>query len=144
MSTNSFDLMTFGESMLRLSPPRHARIVDGDMETIMAGLACGEPNTISWDILKNHVSVFTSCPDWVSARGMRMLAAPFKGDPQVVSGESGAATFGALATIMKDESYRELRLELGLNQDSKVLMFSTEGDTDPDRYKTIVWEGGLK
>ena len=46
--------------------------------------------------------------------------------------------------FMKDESYRELRLELGLNQDSKVLMFSTEGDTDPDRYKTIVWEGGLK
>ena len=65
------------------------RIVDGDMPTIMAGLACGEPNTISWDILKNHVSVFTSCPDWVSARGMRLLAAPVKGDPQVTSGESG-------------------------------------------------------
>ena len=48
------------------------------------------------------------------------------------------------ATIMMDESYRELRLELGLDQDSKVLMFATEGDTDPDRYKTIVWEGGLK
>ena len=63
------------------------RIVDGDMPTIMAGLACGEPNTISWDILKNHVSVFTSCPDWVSARGMRLLAAPVKGDPQVTSGE---------------------------------------------------------
>ena len=120
------------------------RIVDGDMQTIMAGLACGEPNTISWDILKNHVTAFLAVNDDVARRGMRMLAAPFKGDPQVVSGESGAATFGALATIMKDESYRELRLELGLNQDSKVLMFSTEGDTDPDRYKTIVWEGGLK
>ena len=52
------------------------RIVDGDMQTIMAGLACGEPNTISWDILKNHVTVFIAAPDWVAAKCMRMLAAP--------------------------------------------------------------------
>ena len=44
------------------------RIVDGDLQTIMAGLACGEPNTISWDILKNHSSFFVSCPDWISAK----------------------------------------------------------------------------
>lgn len=56
------------------------RIVDGDMPTIMAGLACGEPNTISWDILKNHVDTFVAAPDWVAAKGMRMLAAPIKGD----------------------------------------------------------------
>ena len=64
------------------------RIVDGDLTTIMAGLACGEPNILSWDILRNHVSAFVSCPDWVSARGMRMLGMPVKGDPSVVSGES--------------------------------------------------------
>ena len=49
----------------------------------MAGLACGEPNTISWDILKNHVDTFIATPDWVAAKGMRMLAAPFKGDQPV-------------------------------------------------------------
>ena len=59
------------------------RKVDGDLRTIMAGLACGEPNTISWDILRNHADAFVSCPDWVSAKGMRMLAAPVKGDPAV-------------------------------------------------------------
>lgn len=117
------------------------RIVDGDMETIMAGLACGEPNTISWDILKNHVSVFTSCPDWVSARGMRMLAAPVKGDPQVTSGESGAVGMGLLSAIMEQEEYRELRDFLKLDENAKVLLFSTEGDTDPQRYKEIVWDG---
>ncbi|MEY8352423.1 diaminopropionate ammonia-lyase [Lachnospiraceae bacterium 54-53] len=117
------------------------RIVDGDMQTIMAGLACGEPNTISWDILKNHADTFVSAPDWVAAQGMRMLAAPFKGDTPVTSGESGAAPFGVLACIMKLDEYRELREHLGLNRDSKVLLFSTEGDTDPDRYKAIVWEG---
>lgn len=116
-------------------------IVDGDMQTIMAGLACGEPNTISWDILKNHVDTFISAPDWAVAKGMRMLAAPMKGDPQVTSGESGAAPFGVLACIMLMDEYKELREHLGLNKDSKVLLFSTEGDTDPDRYKSIVWDG---
>lgn len=120
------------------------QIVDGDMETIMAGLACGEPNTISWDILKNHVDTFAAVPDWVAARGMRMLAAPIKGDSPVTSGESGAAPFGALACIMCMEEYRELREHLGLDQNSRILLFSTEGDTDPDRYKSIVWDGREK
>lgn len=115
--------------------------VDGDMQTIMAGLACGEPNTISWDILKNHVDTFIAAPDWAAAKGMRMLSAPVKGDPQVTSGESGAAPFGVLACIMLMDEYKELREHLGLNADSKVLLFSTEGDTDPDRYKSIVWDG---
>lgn len=117
------------------------RIVDGDMETIMAGLACGEPNITSWDILKNHVSCFISLEDCAAARGMRMLAAPLKGDEQVVSGESGAASFAALAAIMLKDEYKELREKLGLGKDSKVLCFSTEGDTDPERWKNIVWEG---
>lgn len=117
------------------------RIVDGDMQTIMVGLACGEPNTISWDILKNHVEAFISLPDWMAARGMRMLSAPIKGDPQVVSGESGAAPFAALVSIMTMPEYKELRDKLELNQNSRVLLFSTEGDTDPQVYKSIVWEG---
>lgn len=117
------------------------QIVDGDMPTIMAGLACGEPNTISWDILTNHVDTFVAAPDWVAAKGMRMLSAPFKGDPQVVSGESGAAPFGVLACIMLMEEYKELREHLELDESSKVLLFSTEGDTDPERYKSIVWDG---
>ncbi len=116
------------------------RIVEGDMDTIMAGLACGEPNITSWDILKNHVTCFIAAEDPVAARGMRMLAAPLKGDSPVISGESGAAPFGTLAAIMKCDEYRELRTELGLGRDSRVLLFSTEGDTDPERWRNIVWE----
>ena len=118
------------------------RTVGGDLQTIMAGLACGEPNTISWDILRNHADAFMSCPDWVAAKGMRMLAAPVKGDPQVVSGESGAVGMGVVASLMQDDAYVELREALGLGADSKVLLFSTEGDTDPERYRAIVWGGG--
>lgn len=117
------------------------RTVDGDLQTIMAGLACGEPNTISWDILRNHASFFVSCPDWVAAKGMRMLSAPCKGDPQVVSGESGAVGMGLLATLMENAEYRELREAIGLDETSSVLLFSTEGDTDPQRYRDIVWNG---
>ena len=120
------------------------RIVDGDMETIMAGLACGEPNITSWDILKNHVTCFISAEDIIAARGMRMLNAPLKGDPQVLSGESGAAPFGALATIMMNDDYKGLRENLHLDKDSKVLLFSTEGDTDPNRWRNIIWEAKEK
>lgn len=116
------------------------RIVDGDMDTIMAGLACGEPNISSWDILKNHVSCFISLEDNGAARGMRILNAPLKGDPQVLSGESGAAAFGAFATLMSDPQYRELRESLKIDKDSRLLFFSTEGDTDPERWKNIIWE----
>ena len=111
------------------------------MPSIMAGLNCGEPNITSWDILRNHVSCFVSAEDSVARRGMRMLGCPVKGDAQVVSGESGAASFGAFATIMLQDEYREVREKLGLDENSRVLCFSTEGDTDPERYRRIVWEG---
>lgn len=118
------------------------RKVGGAMRTIMAGLACGEPNTISWKILKNHASFFASCPDWVSAKGMRILASPLRGDMQVVSGESGAVGMGLLACVMADGGdYSGFRDMLGLTKDSVVLLFSTEGDTDPQKYQDIVWDG---
>ena len=87
----------------------------------MAGLACGEPNTISWDILKNHVTTFVSADDPITVRGMRMLAAPLKGDAPIVSGESGAVPFGTLATIMLSDECKELRDQLDLNENSQVL-----------------------
>jgi diaminopropionate ammonia-lyase len=117
------------------------RIVNDDMQTIMAGLACGEPNTIAWDILKNNSSHFISCSDHVSAKGMRILAVPLKGDPAVISGESGAVTMGILFEIMKNEKLIDLKDALKLDESSKVLLFSTEGNTDPDFFRKIVWNG---
>lgn len=117
------------------------RTVGGNMLTLMNGLACGEPSTISWDILRNHVDTFATCPDWISAKGMRLLAAPIKGDTPVTSGESGAVTMGLLYEIMTNDDYTDLRTTLNLGKDSKVLLFSTEGDTDPNRYKSVVWNG---
>lgn len=119
----------------------HIVFATGDLATMMAGLACGEPNTIGWDILKNHASAFASCPDWVSALGMRRLAAPVKGDTPVVSGESGAVGMGLVATLMTNPAYKDFRDAVGLGKDSRVLMFSTEGDTDPENWRDVVWNG---
>ena len=70
-----------------------------------------------------------------------MLSSPVKGDPRVISGESGAVGMGVLSSIMEDEEYSGLRDTLELDKTSDILMFSTEGDTDPGRYEEIVWKG---
>lgn len=115
--------------------------VTGDLQTIMAGLACGEGNTIGWDILKNHVDVFASCPDWMSAKATRIYANPLGDDPRVVSGESGSVPLGFCFTALHDEDAKDLKEALKLDENSVVLVISTEGDTDPVRYREIVWDG---
>lgn len=117
------------------------RTVSGDMDTIMAGLACGEPCTIGWDILKDYTDFFISCPDFVTAEGMRMLGNPPKGDERIISGESGAAAFGCVAEIMTNDNLSWIKEKLQLNESSRVLFFSTEGDTDRKSYQDIVWNG---
>lgn len=115
--------------------------VSGDMDTIMAGLACGEPCSIGWEILKEYGDNFISCPDYVAAQGMRILGNPVKGDESIISGESGAVTFGCVAEIMRNPVLAQWRENLKLNEDSRVLCFSTEGDTDREGYRSIVWDG---
>jgi diaminopropionate ammonia-lyase len=115
--------------------------VTGELTTIMAGLACGEPNPLGWEILKECTDVFVSVPDWVTARGMRILGNPLKGDARIISGESGAVTAGLLSVITIDEKYKELKEAINLNSDSRVLVINTEGNTDTDVYRRIVWDG---
>ena len=115
--------------------------VKGDMNTIMAGLACGEPCTIGWNVLRDHADNFVSMPDYVAAEGMRVLGNPLPGDDRVISGESGAATLGFVAEVMRNESLDWLRKQLKLDENSRILCFSTEGDTDKENYRRIVWDG---
>ena len=117
------------------------RAVGGDMPTIMAGLACGEVNITGFEVLKNHSKVFVSAPNFIAANGMRVLGNPLNGDNKVISGESGAVTLGLVYELMRNPEYKDLKEAIGLDENSKVLLFSTEGDTDPDKYREIVWEG---
>lgn len=117
--------------------------VTGDLHTIMAGLACGEPCTVGWEELKAHADNFVSVPDYVAAKGMRILGNPLDGDPRVISGESGASTVGFAAELMQNESLDYIREQLQIGGDSRVLCFSTEGDTDRENYRRIVWDGAF-
>ncbi|MDQ6596677.1 diaminopropionate ammonia-lyase [Bacillus salipaludis] len=115
--------------------------VTGALNTIMAGLACGEPSTTSWGVLKDYAEAFISCPDYVAARGMRILANPLGSDPQIVSGESGAVGLGLVSLLAENKMLNVMKEMLKLNQDSKILIISTEGDTDPEHYRKVVWDG---
>jgi diaminopropionate ammonia-lyase len=113
----------------------------GDLDTIMAGLACGEPNPQAWKLLWDTADAFIKCPDYVAAKGMRVYACPLAGDPFIVSGESGAATLGALIFIMQRPEYASLRESLQLDSNAEVLLINSEGNTDPDDFRKVVWEG---
>jgi diaminopropionate ammonia-lyase len=113
----------------------------GDRPTIMAGLACGTPSTIAWNILHDYADAFVVCSDKVAETGMRVLAKPRPGDPALVSGESGAVTAGLLVSILSPASqatFADAIEALMLDVDSRILLLSTEGDTDPISYNRIV------
>ena len=112
----------------------------GELDTIMAGLACGDPSPLAWNILRDYADVFVACPDYTTARGMRVYGAPTGSDLRIISGESGAVTLGALLTIM-EPAYAALRQKLGFDKDAQILLINTEGDTDPEDYLKIVWDG---
>lgn len=115
--------------------------VTGSLDTIMAGLACGEPNSIAWEILGHCSDGFISCPDYTAAQGMRILGNPLAGDRQIVAGESGAATVGLVTEVLRDERLSELKQALQLDENLVVLCFNTEGATDKANYRCIVWDG---
>lgn len=115
--------------------------VTGNLNTIMAGLACGEPCTVGWDMLETYADYFISMPDYVAANGMRILGNPLAGDAHVISGESGAATTGFVTEVLRNKELENIKEMLHLDEESRILCFSTEGDTDRENYRKIVWDG---
>lgn len=102
----------------------------GNGETIMAGLNCGSPCTVAWEILRDYGSYALRCGDDAAKLGMRTL-----GRYGIVSGESGAAGVGAFLELIKDPAQKA---KLGIGPDSGILFFSTEGNTDPESYEEIM------
>ena len=116
--------------------------VGGFLDTIMAGLACGDPSPLAWSILDRCTDFFLACPDFVAAKGMRVYAVPLADDPFIVSGESGAVTLGALTFLAEHPGLATLKSRMGLGPQSHVLLINTEGNTDPEHFRRVVWEGG--
>ena len=109
--------------------------VEGGLDTIMAGLACGEVSLLAWKILQPIVEAVVVVDDEAAREAMRMLADRRFTDSPVIAGESAVAGLAALLAVAADDAARET-LRLGL--DSRVLLFGTEGDTDPEIYREIV------
>ena len=85
------------------------------------------------------LAVYLQSRAGMAAKGKQ--AAPLPGDQQVISGESGAVAMGLIAALMEGDAYRQLREAIGLGPEAKVLFFSSEGATDPEGWRRIVWNG---
>ncbi len=106
--------------------------IPGELDTLMAGLACGEPSLLAWRELDRAAAAFMAVPDAAAVAAMRLLARH-----GVVIGESGVAGLAGLLLAAADPAARET---LCLTPASRVLLFGTEGATDPDLYAQLVGE----
>lgn len=111
------------------------RSISGDPVTIMAGLNCGTPCSITWPTIRDRAGFYCACADEVSKDAMRELSRFPNEEERVVAGECGAVTYGVLKEIIKDNA---LKREMGIDEESIILLISTEGDTDPEEYEKIV------
>ncbi|SEL08249.1 diaminopropionate ammonia-lyase [Variovorax sp. YR750] len=111
----------------------------GSVDSVMAGLACGETSPLAWRFLQPAVDVFMTVTDAQAEQAMRVLASGEAGDVPVLSGESGAAGLAALQALAADPSARDAAR---LGADARVLLISTEGATAPGVYRAITGRSG--
>lgn len=116
-------------------------LIGGNYHTIMAGLACGEPNTVGLEVLFDYADYYISASDNLATYGMRVLGNPLGDDKKIISGESGAAPFGVVVKVLEDDRYQGMKETLQISEDSVLLFISTEGDTDRKNYLDVVWDG---
>ena len=106
--------------------------VHGDLDTIMAGLACGEVSVLAWSILENYAPHFITITDESIPKAMQLLA---NRTPPIIAGESAITGLAGFLIACNDV---ELKSKLMINENSKILFFGTEGDTDEEMYEQLV------
>ncbi len=104
-------------------------------ETIMAGLSCGEPSELAWEILAEEAGDFLTIPDPLVGPTVRLLARPLEGDPALEAGESAVAGLAALIALRENA---DLSADLGIDEQSRVLLIGSEGVTDPEIFEMIM------
>ena len=110
-------------------------VVHGTLDTVMAGLACGEVSELAWEILQGGTNIAIAIDDAYALEAMRMLAKPQGNDPVIVAGETGGV---GLAALLAARDHPDIRQQLGLNAQARVLLLGSEGDTDPLIYQQVV------
>lgn len=104
-------------------------------ETLMAGLSCGEPSSLAWDILREEVGDFLTIPESLVGPTMRLSARPMGVDPAIEAGESAVC---GLAAVIAAARRADMREKLGLDSSSRVLLIGSEGATDAEIYAKIM------
>ena len=107
-------------------------VVHGDLDTVMAGLACGEVSLLAWSILESYVPHFMTIKDDSISKTMQLLA---NRQTPIVAGESAVAGLAGFLIVSHDSSLKEA---LKLDENSRILVFGTEGDTDEKMYEKMV------
>lgn len=110
-------------------------VVEGDLDTLMAGLACGEVSQLAWQVLKTGANDFMTINEEAVPLTMKLLANGFNGDTRIEAGESAVAGLAALITARHDS---EMSAALGLDNSSRIYILGTEGATDPDVYNQLI------
>ncbi len=113
----------------------HPVAVGGALDTVMAGLACGEVSDLAWEVLQGGAQAAVALDDGWALQAMQLLAAPPDGDPPLVAGETGGV---GLAALLAAHTQPALRQALALDDRSRVLLLGSEGDTDPLIYREVV------
>jgi len=113
-------------------------VVHGDLDTVMAGLACGEVSLLAWSILETYVPHFMTIKDDSISKTMQLLA---NHQTPIVAGESAVAGLAGFLIASHDSS---LKQALKLDHNSRILVFGTEGDTDEKMYEKMVGRSAIK
>jgi diaminopropionate ammonia-lyase len=113
----------------------HPVVVGGSLDTVMAGLACGEVSELAWEILHHGANAAVAVDDGYALDAMRALAFSATGDPAIVAGETGGTGLAALLAAAEDPA---IRATLALDDQSRVLLLGSEGDTDPRIYLEVI------
>jgi len=120
---------------------RKRTVVEGSLDTVMAGLACGEVSELAWEILQGGTNLCIAIDDTYALEAMRLLAQPHAEDLALVAGETGGA---GLAALLAARDHTDIQRQLNLTADSRVLLLGSEGDTDPSIYHQVVGRTALE
>src|SRR5690606_20714104 len=113
-------------------------VIDSPERTVMAGLDCATASSTALDILSVGADAFITIAEAWALEAMQRLASPMGSDPVVIAGESGAASVAALLALNGEPSLAPVREHLGMGPDTRVLVWSTEGATDPVHWAKVV------
>lgn len=106
----------------------------GSVDSVMAGLACGDTSPLAWRFLAQSIDFFMTVDDAEAVDAMRLLATGTGRDVPIVAGESGAAGLAGLIAIARDAASRVLT---GIDSNARVLVINTEGATAPALYRRL-------